>query len=91
GAREQATGLTEVNTAINQMDQMTQKNAAMVEESTAATHTLSQETVQLSGLIGQFQLGGANEDEAMRRKLQKVAPHAVLPMPKTGPNRARAG
>jgi methyl-accepting chemotaxis protein len=89
GAKEQATGLTDVNTAINQMDQMTQKNAAMVEESTAATHTLSQETVQLSDLIGQFQLGGANEDETMRRELQKVAPHAVLPTPKTGANRAR--
>jgi methyl-accepting chemotaxis protein len=88
GAKEQATGLAEVNTAINQMDQMTQQNAAMVEQSTAATHTLSQETVQLSGLIGQFQLGGASKDEAMRRDLQKVAPHAVLPPPKTGANRA---
>ncbi len=91
GAREQATGLAEVNTAINQMDQMTQQNAAMVEQSTAATHTLSQETLQLSGLIGQFQLGRASENEAMRRALQKAAPHAVPPMPKTGVNRARVG
>ncbi len=42
-AREQATGLQEVNTAVNQMDQVTQQNAAMVEESTAASHTLSRE------------------------------------------------
>ncbi|MDD2706228.1 MAG: methyl-accepting chemotaxis protein, partial [Acidocella sp.] len=35
-AAEQATGLAEVNTAVNQMDQVTQQNAAMVEESTAA-------------------------------------------------------
>ncbi|MGO9682836.1 MAG: methyl-accepting chemotaxis protein [Beijerinckiaceae bacterium] len=82
GAREQATGLAEVNTAINQMDHMTQQNAAMVEQSTAAMQSLSQETLQLSGLIGQFQLGGASENEAMCRQLQKVAPHAVLPMPK---------
>ena len=81
GAKEQATGLGEVNTAINQMDQMTQQNAAMVEESTAATHSLSQEIAQLSGLIGQFQLGRAESNESMRRELQKVAPHAFRQPP----------
>jgi methyl-accepting chemotaxis protein len=39
-AREQATGLQEISTAINQMDQVTQHNAAMVEETSAATHKL---------------------------------------------------
>jgi methyl-accepting chemotaxis protein len=77
GAREQAIGLAEVNTAINQMDQMTQRNAAMVEESAAATHTLSQETAQLCGLIGQFQLGEADESEAARRELRGIAPPAA--------------
>ncbi len=76
GAREQATGLEEVNTAINKMDQVTQQNAAMVEQSTAASRSLSQETAQLSSLIGQFQLGGATAAEAIRRDFQKAAPHA---------------
>ena len=40
-AREQATGLGEINSAVNQMDQVTQQNAAMVEETTAVTHRLS--------------------------------------------------
>jgi len=57
GAQEQATGLSEINTAINQMDQMTQQNAAMVEQSTAASHSLAQEADALSNLIGQFRLG----------------------------------
>jgi len=56
GAKEQAMGLQEVNTAINHMDQVTQQNAAMVEQTTAASHSLSQETERLSGLVGQFQL-----------------------------------
>jgi methyl-accepting chemotaxis protein len=73
GAKEQAIGLAEVNTAINQMDQMTQRNAAMVEESTAATHTLSQETAQLSDLIGQFRLGEADEDGAAQRESWGIA------------------
>ncbi len=38
-AEEQASGLAQVNTAVDQMDQTTQQNAAMVEEATAATKT----------------------------------------------------
>ena len=79
GAKEQALGLAEVNTAINQMDQMTQRNASMVEELTAATHTLSQETAQLAGLIGQFRLGGGEQDQATRRELQRAAPNVARP------------
>ena len=56
-AQEQAAGLDQINTAINQMDQVTQQNAAMVEESTAASHALSRETEELSSLVGRFQLG----------------------------------
>ena len=37
-SREQANGLREINQAVNVMDQATQKNAAMVEETTAASH-----------------------------------------------------
>ncbi len=58
-AQEQATGLEQVNTAVNQMDQVTQQNAAMVEESTAASHALSKETDALSRLIAGFEVGRA--------------------------------
>ena len=66
-AQEQATGLAQVNVAVNQMDQVTQQNAAMVEEATAASHALSQEATNLSDLMGQFQLSqnstqGARDD-----------------------------
>ncbi len=76
GASEQATGLAEINTAINQMDEVTQKNAAMVEETTAASHSLAQETEQLSSLVGQFRIGEQRDNTAIRKQLQKVAPHA---------------
>jgi methyl-accepting chemotaxis protein len=56
-AQEQASGLHQVNAAMNQMDQVTQQNAAMVEQSTAATHSLREETDALSDLIAQFQVG----------------------------------
>ena len=55
-AREQSTGLGEVSTAVNQMDQVTQQNAAMVEEANAATHKLSAEADSLARLISHFKL-----------------------------------
>ncbi|WP_158809063.1 methyl-accepting chemotaxis protein [Beijerinckia sp. L45] len=59
-AQEQAVSLQEVNTAVNQMDQVTQQNAAMVEESTAASHHLAQEAGKLEELVSQFQTGTAD-------------------------------
>jgi methyl-accepting chemotaxis protein len=58
-AKEQSIGLGEVNTAVNQMDQVTQQNAAMVEETSAAGATLASESGRLRELISQFQLSGA--------------------------------
>ncbi|MDX2205113.1 MAG: PAS domain-containing methyl-accepting chemotaxis protein [Hyphomicrobiaceae bacterium] len=57
GAQEQATGLAQVNSAISHMDQMTQQNASMVEEATAASHTMVQESQGLARLIAEFKLG----------------------------------
>ncbi|MBO9710128.1 MAG: CHASE3 domain-containing protein [Caulobacter sp.] len=56
-AQEQATGLHQVNTAVNQMDQVVQQNAAMVEEATAATHSLKGEAGELATLVGRFRVG----------------------------------
>ncbi|SOC83952.1 methyl-accepting chemotaxis protein [Ensifer adhaerens] len=58
-AQEQSVGLAEVNTAVNQMDQVTQKNAAMVEETSAATYKLSQEAASLAEMIAWFRLAEA--------------------------------
>lgn len=56
-SREQSVALSEINRAINTVDQGTQQNAAMVEEQTAASHTLAQEASELFDLLGQFQFG----------------------------------
>lgn len=55
-SREQATGLAEVNVAVSQMDQVTQQNAAMVEESTAASHSLAQDAAEMDRLMRQFEI-----------------------------------
>jgi methyl-accepting chemotaxis protein len=56
-AQEQASGMAEVNIAVNQMDQVTQQNAAMVEQSTAASHALASESEELARLVAQFRVG----------------------------------
>lgn len=53
-ARDQSTSLGEINTAVSQMDQVTQQNAAMVEETTAASHSLANEARQLADLTRRF-------------------------------------
>ena len=53
-AREQAISLREVSTAGDEMDKVTQQNAAMVEETTAASQTLVHETEMLAQMVGQF-------------------------------------
>ncbi|WP_158747248.1 methyl-accepting chemotaxis protein [Acidisphaera sp. L21] len=90
-AGEQASGLAEVNTAINQMDQVTQQNAAMVEQSTAASHSLSQEAEELSRLTGRFQISGdtgeehhAANVEPMRRPAQQARRYSAPALKVTG-------
>jgi methyl-accepting chemotaxis protein len=58
-SQEQATGLGEVNAAVNAMDQMTQQNAAMVEQSTAASALLAGEAAKLKDRVSRFRLGVA--------------------------------
>ena len=61
-AREQATGITLVNTAVTQLDQVTQQNAALVEESAAAADSLKQQSQLLVQAVARFRIGG----EALR-------------------------
>ncbi|GAK69287.1 putative methyl-accepting chemotaxis protein [Agrobacterium rubi TR3 = NBRC 13261] len=76
-AREQSVGIQEINSAVNTMDQGTQQNAAMVEQSTAASHSLAKEAAALNHLITQFNLG----DGASTRPQLASAASAPAPSP----------
>ncbi len=91
-AREQSVGLSEVNTAVNQMDQVTQQNAAMVEEANAAGANLATEAARLRGLIGEFQVGGtAAYLPASPRSPVKLAQANSISAPITSPARSIVG
>ena len=66
-SREQSIGLVEINTAMNGMDQDTQQNAAMVEESNAASAVLAGEASRLRDLVSVFRVTAASEDEPATR------------------------
>ena len=55
--REQASGIDQINIAIVQMDQVTQQNAALVEEAAAATASLQEQAGALASAVGMFTLG----------------------------------
>ena len=63
-AKRQAAGLGEVNIAVNRMDEVTQQNAAMIEQSTAAASTLNDEAVGMTKLMAQFRIGTATNSSA---------------------------
>jgi methyl-accepting chemotaxis protein len=67
-SQEQATGLNQVNSAINQMDQVTQQNAAMVEETTAAAANLRTEAHDLAGLVKRFKIGEGQAPATQSRR-----------------------
>ena len=72
GALEQANGLGQVNTAVADMDDATQKNAAMVEETTAASHSLAHEANELGGLLNRFKVSGIDH-QTVSDKAQPVS------------------
>jgi len=77
-AREQSTALAEINQAVNMVDQGTQQNAAMVEEQTAASHSLAREAAALFELLDQFKFDDVMARTAVstRHAIQSAAPPA---------------
>ncbi|WP_052675651.1 methyl-accepting chemotaxis protein [Agrobacterium arsenijevicii] len=79
GAREQALGLQEINTAINSIDQGTQQNAAMAEQASAASQTLAWDSDRLTQLLAGFRLSDGHSG-ASARGLRLVEASPALPM-----------
>ncbi|WAP67397.1 methyl-accepting chemotaxis protein [Jiella pelagia] len=81
-AREQATSLREVSGAADQMDKVTQQNAAMVEQSTAAAQTLSTETDGLAETVSRFKTTTGARGASAPVKTYAASPRPVRPAAK---------
>jgi hypothetical protein len=78
-SREQSQGVSQIGDAVNQMDTVTQQNAALVEQSAAAADSLKVQAQQLVTAVAVFRTGGA---EAANSPIPQAAP---------APRLARAG
>jgi methyl-accepting chemotaxis protein len=86
-SREQSTGLEQINTAVGSMDEMTQRNGALVEETSASAQALSEQAAELAKLVGFFRTGsGSAAAPAVRaakpaaRVVQLQKPTAAKPV-----------
>ena len=88
-AREQTAGLTEINTAVNALDQTTQQNAAMVEESSAAASTMAHESHRLGTMVARFTLGGdpPSAGTALRGRAEEMRRTMAPPARRAAPAR----
>ncbi|MBL8258369.1 MAG: methyl-accepting chemotaxis protein, partial [Candidatus Competibacteraceae bacterium] len=86
-SREQASGIEQVNKAILQMDQTTQQNAALVEETAAASQAMGEQAQELQRLMAFFKLDGlAPSAGAPAAPPTPAKPHAALrPVPAANP------
>ncbi len=82
---EQSTGVEQVNTAVTQMDQVTQSNAAQTEELSSTAQALAGEASHLSELVATFNLGEQREASRSHRPAPSSSPPSFLP--KTAPLR----
>ncbi len=73
---EQATGLQEISSAVNALDQMTQRNAAMAEETTALSNELFSGSSVLTELVGRFKLNRTTTLRHADAEMDNLAPAA---------------
>jgi methyl-accepting chemotaxis protein len=77
-SQEQASALDEINSAVAAMDEMTQKNAALVEETTAASQSMAGQASDLRQQMAFFKLADAGQAMAVANALPHYAPSQAL-------------
>jgi methyl-accepting chemotaxis protein len=94
---EQATGIDQINTALSQMDEVTQQNSALVEQNAASAKSLEEQGAAMNDQVGRFQIGdvGARQEPVrtaapVRAAPAKPAPVKVAPAPAPVKKRAAA-
>jgi methyl-accepting chemotaxis protein len=93
-SREQSSGIEQVNRAVMQMDELTQQNAALVEEATAASQAMAEQVRGLNEMLARFQVGMAEIGVPTAEPAPRVsrpAAAAAARVERRGANRPWAG
>ena len=80
-AQEQSSGIEQVNKAVVQLDQITQENAALVEETASSSQSMSEQAQTLRQLVGQFRLDDTVEHRPVQRNHPEAARRPERPKP----------
>jgi methyl-accepting chemotaxis protein len=86
-SREQSSGIEQVNKAVMQMDEMTQQNAALVEQATAASQSMADQARELTVMMDKYQTSDSGVAMAVSRAPTPKAEVKAMPE-RRGPNRA---
>ncbi|CAB3865810.1 methyl-accepting chemotaxis protein [Achromobacter sp. CF-sbj1-Ac2-l] len=92
-SEEQSSGIDQVNRAVSQMDEVTQQNAALVEEAAAAAGSLQEQAQRLAEAVAVFKINAGDVIEVPARQLaqQRSAPRVVAPtVEETAPAQQKA-
>lgn len=87
---EQSAGIEQVNTAVSQMDEVTQQNAALVEEAAAASRAMEEQATNLRRQVGYFRLGDEAPREAAEGQARESSPIRSRAVPSSMPGLALA-
>jgi methyl-accepting chemotaxis protein len=79
-SQEQSTGIDQINKALNQMDEVTQQNSALVEENAASAKTLERQSETMNEKVAFFKLDEQAEARPARHAVKTPAPAAVTRM-----------
>jgi methyl-accepting chemotaxis protein len=84
-SNEQSSGIDQVNTAITSMDEVTQQNAALVEEAAAAAESLVEQAATLMDTVNEFKLNGSGGATNERRATGSAMRTTNRPVAKPAP------
>ena len=87
-ADEQSRGIGQVNGAVTQLDQMTQQNAALVEETAAAAEAMKDQAARLEALVNRFRLDPASAPAAPAKVAARALAKAAAPVRSAPPRPA---
>ncbi len=74
---EQSTGIDQINTALTQMDEVTQQNSALVEENAASAKSLEEQAASMDGQVSRFKVGAASHPEPAQAARSATATSAI--------------
>ncbi|MBV8805839.1 MAG: hypothetical protein JO042_12345 [Sinobacteraceae bacterium] len=90
-SREQSAGIEQVNSAVVQMDEMTQQNAALVEQATAASQSMAEQARELTNMMSRYRTSESQSTVSPAAALRPIETASTRRIQRRGTNRPFTG